>query len=146
MEIYTSGTSGISAERFFTRLRESEITSIIDTRIKPSSQLAGYSKQDSLKFFSREMLGINYIHETLLCPEAGALKAYRSEELTWSRYQEMYLQLLEDRNLQINLDITSWGKRPLLLCSELRPEKCHRKLAAEHLHEVIPSVTKVTHL
>lgn len=146
MEIYTSGTSGIPAERFFLRLRDLKITSIIDTRVNPSSQLAGYAKQDSLRFFSKEILDINYIYEPLLCPEAKALKAYRNEALTWSSYQNEYLQLLKDRKLQINLEISNWGERPLLLCSEQRPDKCHRSLATELLEKLLPNVTKIIHL
>ena len=86
MEIYTSGTSGISAERFFLRLKDSKVSAIIDTRLHPNSQLAGYAKQDSLEFFAKEMLGITYIHEGQLCPEDSDLKAYRNKEIDWERY------------------------------------------------------------
>lgn len=146
MEICTSGTSGISAERFFLRLREAGITSIIDTRIHPASQLAGYAKQDSLIFFSRELLNVEYIHEPLLCPEYEILKSYRNMKLDWDQYQEAYLGLLKIRELESNLDINKWGERPLLLCSEEQPDNCHRKLAAEYLKGLFSNLIEIRHL
>ena len=146
MEICTSGTSGISAERFFLRLREAGITSIIDTRIHPASQLAGYAKQDSLIFFSRELLKVEYIHEPLLCPEYEILKSYRNMKLDWDQYQEAYLGLLKIRELKSNLDINKWGERPLLLCSEEQPDNCHRKLAAEYLKGLFSNLIEIRHL
>lgn len=146
MEICTSGTSGISAERFFLRLREAGITSIIDTRIHPASQLAGYAKQDSLIFFSKEILDVEYIHEPLLCPAAEILKSYRNKKLDWDQYKEAYLGILEVRDLKSNLDTNKWGERPLLLCSEELPDKCHRKLAAQYLQGVLPDLIEIRHL
>jgi uncharacterized protein (DUF488 family) len=146
MEICTSGTSGISAERFFLRLREAGITSIIDTRIHPTSQLAGYAKQDSLVFFAKELLNVGYIHEPLLCPEAEILKSYRNKKLDWVQYQKEYLDLLKARELKSNLDTNNWGERPLLLCSEGLPDNCHRRLAAEYLKGLLPGLTEIRHL
>ena len=146
MEICTSGTSGISAERFFLRLREAGITSIIDTRIHPASQLAGYAKQDSLIFFTKELLNVEYIHEPLLCPEAEIFKSYRNNVLDWAQYEQAYLELLKARELKSNLDTNKWGGRPLLLCSEELPNNCHRKLAAEFLKDALPDFTEIRHL
>jgi uncharacterized protein (DUF488 family) len=146
MEICTSGTSGIPAERFFLRLKEAGVSSIVDTRVHPSSQLAGYAKQDSLIFFAKEILRINYTHEPLLCPEPEVLKAYRSKELNWAEYQDAYLNLLGARKLDLNLGTNTWGERPVLLCSEELPEYCHRKIAAEHLKSILPGITGIRHL
>lgn len=146
MEIFTSGTSGIPAERFFLRLKESGVSHIVDTRVHPSSQLAGYAKQDSLIFFANEILQINYTHEPLLCPEPEALKAYRNKGLSWASYQLAYLDLLIDRKLDLNLDTKSWGERPVLLCSEELPENCHRKIAAEYLEVTLSGITGIRHL
>ena len=106
MEIYTSGTSGIPAERFFFRLRESKVSSIVDTRLHPRSQLAGYAKQDSLEYFVREILNITYIHEPLLCPKDSDLQAYRNEEIDWHAYEVRYKQLLLDRESFSKIDFS----------------------------------------
>ena len=146
MEICTTGTSGITAERFFLQLKSEGVTSIVDTRMHPSSQLAGYSKKESLKYFANEILGIDYIHEPLLCPEPALLKDYRNETIDWNQYKTSYTNLLRARKLKANLNTSRWGSKPVLLCSEENPEHCHRRLAAEFLKTYILKVDRIGHL
>lgn len=145
MEICTSGTSGISAERFFLRLKDSKVSSIVDTRLHPSSQLAGYAKQDSLEYFTKELLNIPYIHEPLLCPDDVDLKTYRNNEIDWNSYEKSYQQLLSKRDLVSSINFSQWGERPVILCSEESPENCHRRLAAEYLRTHLKNVTEIKH-
>ena len=146
MEIYTSGTSGISAERFFLRLKDCKVSAIIDTRLHPNSQLAGYAKQDSLEFFAKEILGITYIHEGQLCPEDSDLKAYRNKEIDWERYEISYRKLLSQRDSVHKIDFSKWGDSPLILCSEETPEYCHRRVAADYLLTNLDQVKLIKHL
>ena len=146
MEIYTSGTSGISAERFFLRLKDCKVSAIIDTRLHPNSQLAGYAKQDSLEFFAKEILGIIYIHEGQLCPEDSDLKAYRNKEIDWERYEISYRKLLSQRDSVHKIDFSKWGDSPLILCSEETPEYCHRRIAADYLLTNLDQVKLIKHL
>ena len=146
MEICTSGTSGITAERFFLRLKDFEVSAIIDTRLHPSSQLAGYAKQDSLIYFAREILGIPYIHESLLCPEELDLRAYRAKEINWEAYVHNYLQTLALRDSFTKIDFSNWGRRPVILCSEESPENCHRRFAAEYISAHLGNVAEIKHL
>ncbi len=146
MEISTLGTSGISAERFFGLLKEFGITSIIDTRLHPSSQLAGFTKRESLGYFAKALLEIPYIHEPLLCPEDQALKSYRSDNLEWREYEVAYVDLLKERKAGDTIDRSDWGAKPLLLCSEKTPQNCHRRLAADYLKKSWSDVLDIRHL
>jgi len=146
MEIFTIGSSGISAEKFFTILKDREITAIVDTRVHPSSQLAGFTKGDSLRYFAQQILEIPYIHEPFLCPESEDLKLYRSHEIEWSDYEISYLKLLGSRNLESSLNRSNWGVKPVLLCSEKTERFCHRRLAADFLSSMWSDVTTVRHL
>jgi uncharacterized protein (DUF488 family) len=146
MEICTTGTSGISAERFFFQLKASNISSIIDTRLHPRSQLAGFAKQDSLKYFSKQILAIPYFHELLLCPEELDLKAFRNKKINWDMYEHNYINLLMKRDLVNSLNLSEWGERPVLLCSEESPEFCHRRLAADFLLTHFNQVIEIKHL
>ena len=146
MEICTSGTSGISAKQFFLRLKDSKVSSIIDTRLHPNSQLAGYAKQDSLEYFAKEILGIAYIHEGLLCPDDVDLKAYRNKEIDWESYETAYLKLLSHRDSVNKIDYSLWGDTPLILCSEENPEYCHRRIASNYLRNHLDEVTSIRHL
>ncbi len=146
MEICSLGTSGITAERFFLTLKESAISAVVDTRLHPNSQLAGFAKQGNLIYFLPEILGIPYFHEPLLTPLDGELKAYRRNEIDWELYEKKYLQLLEDRDLKTNLERNGWGETPLLLCSEPQPTHCHRRLAADFLKNIFPDISEIKHL
>ena len=146
MEICTIGTSGITAERFFRALSEAQVSLLIDTRLHPNSQLAGYAKQDSLVYFLDKILGIGYKHEPMLAPTDEKLKEYRAKNISWDTYAEGYLSKLTQSNLKDELDISEWGSNPVLLCSETTPEFCHRRLAAEYLKVNFPHVKSINHL
>ena len=146
MEICSIGTSGISARDFFNRLRANEVTSIIDTRVHASSQLAGFTRKDSLAYFAETILGIDYFHELQLAPEASFLKAYRNKEITWYDYEAAYLKLLMEREVPQSIDLHKWGQRPVLLCSESSADYCHRRLAAQFICESLDSqVSEIRH-
>lgn len=149
MEILSAGTSGTTAERFFERLKSAGATSIVDTRLHRSSQLAGFAKERDLRYFLPRLSSAGYEIEPLLAPEDAVLKAYRSKTLGWHAYEENYLQLLDRRQIVLSIDFEAWGERPVLLCSEPEPSRCHRRLAADYLEEHLAgdlSVTSIVHL
>jgi len=146
MEICTIGTSGITAERFFRALSEAKVTHLVDTRLHASSQLAGYAKQDSLIYFLDRILGIGYKHEPMLAPTDNILKEYRNKIISWDNYAERYISKLDAADLLKNLDLSEWGSKPVLLCSETKPDFCHRRLAADYLEATFPLVQRVVHL
>jgi uncharacterized protein (DUF488 family) len=55
MEIYTIGFTKKSAEEFFGVLRQIGIKRLIDVLLHNQSQLAGFAKQEDLKYFLREI-------------------------------------------------------------------------------------------
>lgn len=147
MEICSIGTSGISARKFFGSLRDNKVTSVVDTRLHASSQLAGFSRKDSLSYFADEILKIPYVHETSLAPEAKMLKAYRNKEIDWHHYEIAYIELLNSRDIPDSLDLKAWGHRPVLLCSENLAVHCHRRLAADYIaNHLGNSVSGIKHL
>lgn len=146
MEICTIGTSGITAERFFGTLSDARVSFLVDTRLHPNSQLAGYAKQASLVYFLDKILGIGYRHEPLLTPSDENLKEYQAKTTSWETYAKKYLTKLKASNLADNMELNEWGDRPVLLCSESTPKYCHRRLAAEYLKEIFPIVQSVNHL
>jgi len=145
VEIGSIGSSGHTARNFFSRLEEFKATSLIDTRIHPNSQLAGFATRNSLEFFCEEISHSKYVYEGLLSPTPELLKAYRKEEITWEIYVDRYSELLSSRDLPANLNTESWGNFPVLLCSENKADFCHRRIAINVLKEFLP-ITKVTHL
>lgn len=146
MEIYTAGFAEWSAEQFFGSLIDHRITRLVDVRLKPSSQLAGFAKQRDIKFFLKSICGADYIHELLLAPTAEILDAYRQKKLSWSEYEVEYLNLLRERKVESKLDPDLFSGRPVLLCSEHHPDMCHRRIAVEYLQNTWGSIEDIVHI
>ena len=144
MKLFTIGFTKKSAERFFSLLRDSGAKRVADVRLNNVSQLAGFTKKDDLQFFLREICRMDYVHEPLLAPTQELLTAYRKNKGEWCAYERDFLELMKSRQIQ-----TSVSKERIadacLLCSEDRPDKCHRRLVAEYLQHHWPGL-EITHL
>ncbi len=145
MEIYTIGFTKRTAAGFFGTLKQNGIRRLLDIRLHNASQLAGFSKRDDLAFFLDAVGGIAYRHDTLLSPTADLLDAYRRKRISWDEYAERFLALIAERDVHNVLEPSEFSQPTVLLCSELGPEKCHRRLVIEHLARHWPDV-KAVHL
>lgn len=144
MEIYTIGFVQKPAEKFFGDLRQAGIRRLVDVRIHNTSQLSGYTKRVDLVFFLRELCNAEYVYEPLLAPTAEMLADYRSKKLSWTNYERLYRELLVQRQVARRLSRESFESPSVLLCSELLPDYCHRRLAADYLANAWGAT--VTHL
>jgi uncharacterized protein (DUF488 family) len=144
MKLCTIGFTGKSAEDFFSRLRRSGVKRIVDVRLNNTGQLAGFSKRDDLKFFTKEILGAEYVHLPLLAPTQEMLDEYRKEKRGWDHYEKRFRELIAERQIEKKLDpeLIDGG---CLLCSEDKPHQCHRRIVAEYLKEKWRNV-EVLHL
>ncbi len=62
MKIFTIGFTKKSAGTFFTRLKNAGAKRLIDVRLNNLSQLAGFTKRDDLRYFTKESAtSITYI-------------------------------------------------------------------------------------
>jgi uncharacterized protein (DUF488 family) len=134
MNIFTIGFTKTTAEDFFARLRTSGARRVVDVRLNNVSQLAGFAKQNDLRFFLREICDIEYVHLPELAPTQDMLGEYRKNKGGWTTYQKKFLALLKKREIEKSVDprIISEG---CLLCSEDTPHHCHRRLVAEYLQQ-----------
>lgn len=145
MKIYTIGFTKKSAERFFGLLEENQIGRLIDIRLRPGGQLAGFTKRDDLAYFLHELIGCEYHHYDFLAPSEDILKTYRQDK-DWDCYERQFEALMDERDVLNRLDPTFFaGKSCCLLCSEEKPDQCHRRLVAERLARSWPEV-EVVHL
>jgi uncharacterized protein (DUF488 family) len=136
MEIYSIGFTKTTAESFFTRLSANGVRRLLDVRRNPSSQLSGFAKDRDLPYFLRELVGAEYRHEPLLTPTDEILAAYkRRGEMPWRDYEERFVALLREREVERRLDRDAFLTPTALLCSEATPEHCHRRLALEYLSD-----------
>ena len=134
IETFTIGFTKKSAETFFTKLRESGVTRLIDVRLNNSSQLAGFAKRDDLRFFLRAIADIEYEHIPDLAPTKDILDAYKKHGGAWEVYEAEFLELMAKRSIETQL-VPDDFQSSCLLCSEHLPKLCHRRLVLEYLQE-----------
>lgn len=134
MKIFTIGFTKKSAEQFFSRLKQSGLKRVVDTRLNNVSQLAGFTKKDDLKFFLKAVLDIEYVHAPLLAPNQDILDDYKKNGGDWPTYERKFLSLMESRNIESKVDRYLLDGA-CLLCSEPTPHHCHRRLVAEYLRD-----------
>lgn len=139
VKIYTIGFTQKSAEKFFGLLKENNIKTLLDVRLNNVSQLAGFAKGRDLEYFLKEIVGATYIHDLEFAPTKEILDNYKKKIITWDDYEKQYNRLLDNRNVKQRV-IKKYGNEfdgVCLLCSEVEASKCHRRLAAEYIQEVI---------
>lgn len=136
MEIFTIGFTRTTAEDFFDRLKSHRIERLLDVRLNNRSQLAGFAKRDDLAYFLRELVGADYEHEPLLAPTQDILDDFKKKkEMPWEEYEDRFLRLMREREVEKRLRPEEFSRRTVLLCSEDTPEHCHRRLVAEYLRD-----------
>lgn len=145
MIICTIGFTKKSAETFFGLLGHAGVQVVVDVRLRPNSQLAGFAKQRDLPYFLKNLINCDYVHNLDMAPTDAILDGYRADK-SWPRYVERFDALLHERDLISTLDRVWWAaNRACLLCSEHEPDHCHRRLVVEYLAFHWPDV-EIRHL
>ncbi|MBF7686531.1 DUF488 domain-containing protein [Acinetobacter sp. B10A] len=132
MTIYTIGFTKKTANNFFNVLKSNQVKKIIDVRLNNASQLSGFAKKNDLIFFLREICNCDYEHIPDLAPTEEILKPYKKGEIIWSQYEEKFMTLMAQRNIEKYIDLLQF-EDSCLLCSEHFPHQCHRSLVIEYL-------------
>ena len=141
MEVYSIGFTKKTAEQFFGILGRAGIRRLLDVRLKNASQLAGFTKREDLEYFLREICAADYRHEPQLAPTKEMLDDYKKHKGSWEEYERRFLALLVDRKVEETLDPGIFAIPTVLLCSELKPDHCHRRLVLEYLQQKWSNLT-----
>ncbi|WP_437742511.1 DUF488 domain-containing protein [Sorangium sp. So ce1504] len=134
MKVYTIGFTKTSAERFFGRLKEAEVRTLIDVRLNNVSQLAGFAKKDDLRYFTQEIVRAPYICRPELAPTKDILDRYKKSGGSWDQYAQRFLDLMAVRRIETTMRPADLDGA-CLLCSEDKPNHCHRRLVVEYLRD-----------
>ena len=131
MNIYTIGFTKKTAEQFFGLLRKNGIRKVVDIRLNNKSQLAGFAKGIDLKYFLK-LHGIEYEHNIMLAPTEELRKLYNDKKLKMSfdEFTSRFNKILELRGCIDQLQSEDLDKI-CYLCSEDKPDQCHRRLVVE---------------
>ena len=145
MRLYTIGFTKKSAETFFALLQKNGIQRVIDIRLHPGGQLAGFTKQGDLAYFLSHLINCDYRHLEALAPTDDMFSAYHKNR-DWDELARRFEALMDERRIPQSLDRKLFEEKVCcLLCSEATPETCHRRLVAERLAQHWPG-TEIIHL
>ncbi len=131
LRVYTIGFTKKSAADFFELLRGSGAKRVVDVRLSNMSQLAGFTKKEDLEYFLNKICRIKYAHLPELAPTREMLDAYRNGHKNWETYEREFLALMEQRRIE-KMGLKRTIANSCLLCSEEKPDQCHRRLVAEY--------------
>ena len=144
IKLFTIGFTEKSAEEFFNLLTSAGVKKILDARLNNVSQLSGFAKGRDLKFFAKKIANAGYEHNKNLAPTKELLKKYRDNKISWEGYEVEYIDILNKRDIlgEINIEELDGS---CLLCSEHKPDMCHRRLLAEYLQSANSEI-EIIHL
>jgi uncharacterized protein (DUF488 family) len=129
--LFTIGFTGKSAEEFFTKLQDAGVRKVVDIRINNSSQLAGFTKKKDFPFFLCTIASTEYAHEPRLAPTKDILDDYKKGRISWDEYEERFGELMRSRRPAERYKPEDFD-HACLLCTEIEPDRCHRRLVAEY--------------
>jgi uncharacterized protein (DUF488 family) len=144
--IYTMGYTQKSLEDFVRLLTDHKIEKVIDIRLKNTSQLAGFAKQDDLRYILEHFLKIEYEHVPQLSPTEAIFTRYKKDKV-WDALAMAFSSLMAERKMDEILEKAAEGKQNIcLLCSEDSAKKCHRRLIAEYYQKKKAQGVRIIHL
>jgi uncharacterized protein (DUF488 family) len=144
IKLFTVGFTKKNAEKFFDILKASGVIRIIDIRLRNVSQLAGFAKRDDLRYFLKTICDIDYIHKLELAPNKTILDEYKRNKGNWKIYEKEFIKLMGQRKVEEYLT-RELINQSCLLCSEDKPDQCHRRLVAEYLNDKLGNI-EIIHL
>lgn len=119
---------------------------VVDVRLRNDSPLLGFTRERDLPDILADHQ-CKYEHVENFAPTNELLNDWREGNITWPEYEERYKKLMTERGA-VREFITCYDglyENVCLLCSELKPEHCHRRLFAEMIVAELPG-TEIIHL
>ncbi len=142
--IFTIGFTKKSLKQFIELLKNADVQTVIDVRLRNTSQLAGWSKYPDFAYLLAAGFGIHYEHHPEFAPTNELLDTYKKAG-DWQWYEEQFNRLLAARDLTASGQALLTKENICLLCAEPTADKCHRRLVADYLAQLNADV-QITHL
>src|SRR5206468_1099270 len=140
VHIFTIGFTKKNLKQFIELLKSEGVRTLIDVRLRNTSQLAGWSKYPDFAYLLEAGFGIHYEHHPEFAPTDELLDTYKKEG-DWQWYENHFNHLLESRDLQESGQALFEKNDICLLCAEPTSDKCHRRLVADYLARLDAGVT-----
>lgn len=140
MLIHTISAYETSAEDFFGRLADWRVDMLLDTRLKNTNQLSGFTKRDDLAFFADKVAHAQYAHDKLFAPAPTMLERYLNGNIGWESYASAYRADMEKRAAVAHF-LERYGdfESIALVGTATRKRRSHTEVLADMLREVLES-------
>ena len=116
----------------------------MDVRLYNTSQLAGFTKRQDIKYFLQTIVGAGYIHLPIMAPTKQLLGDYKKGLISWQQYETQFKTIIARRQIEKHITPQDMDMA-CFLCSEANADNCHRRLVVEYLAEHWPSIS-IVHL
>lgn len=98
MKINVLSAYQTTAEEFFEKIIGWKADLVLDVRLKNTNQLAGFTKQEDLEYFTHVIAHADYAHDLEYAPSKTLLDDYLDNGLPYENYFAAYKQEMEERN------------------------------------------------
>jgi uncharacterized protein YeaO (DUF488 family) len=80
-------------------------------------------------------------HLDLFAPPLKLIGSYKRKEIIWEKFEQEYRYFLGKKQVELlRLGVRAQMQDLTLLCVEATPEQCHRRLLAEEMKKLLPSL------
>lgn len=140
MELHTISAYETSAESFFDRLHAWDVDLVLDTRLKNTNQLAGFTKKGDLAYFVEHLTGARYVHDLLFAPSATKLERYLHGNIDWEEYAAAYFATLSERHAVVQFFERYGSCRSVALVgTATRERRSHTEVLLQALEQALPA-------
>ena len=127
MKLYTIGYGGRKPEEFLDLLKQRDVKTLVDVRLRPDrASMGSYVRAKSQDKGIQRLLGTVGI-EYISLVELGNIF------LEYADWKERYQELLEKVGKLLTQRLETIPSPFCLMCAEKSPSECHRSLIAEYL-------------
>lgn len=98
MQVNVLSAYQTDAEDFFSKILGWKADLVLDVRLKNNNQLAGFTKQEDLEYFTHVIANADYAHDVEYSPSKTLLDSYLDDGLPYEKYFEEYKAELLSRN------------------------------------------------
>ena len=136
MRINTISAYETTAEKFFGALESWDIDLLLDTRLKNTNQLAGFTKKNDLAYFVPKLLHADYVHDKLFAPAPTMMERYIHGNIGWDAYADAYREDMREREA-VPQFFDRYGdcESVALVGTATRSRRSHVEVLAEMLEE-----------
>ncbi len=98
MDINVLSAYQTTAEEFFDKVIAWKTDLVLDVRLKNTNQLAGFTKQEDLAYFTRVIAHADYAHDVEFSPSKTLLDQYLDHGMSYEDYFAAYKKEMEQRD------------------------------------------------